>query len=179
MRLNADLPGILSGEKVPTSAAEYLDLAKLCKLQYRQLHAAGARFYQEAFAAEPKLMEDRGIFARYYAAGAAALAGCGQGKDAANLDAEEYARLRGQSLAWLRAELAVSRAELEKTPEKMRPEIRKRMEIWQQDRDLDGVRSPAALAGLPEAERQEWQQLWRDVESLKQQATANQATTTK
>jgi hypothetical protein len=31
---------------------------------------------------------------------------------------------------------------------------------------LAGVRDPAALANLPEAERQEWQQLWKEVEGL-------------
>jgi hypothetical protein len=34
---------------------------------------------------------------------------------------------------------------------------------WQQDTDFAGVRD-AALANLPEAERQPWQQLWADVE---------------
>jgi hypothetical protein len=31
---------------------------------------------------------------------------------------------------------------------------------------LAGVRTPAALADLPEPERQEWQALWQEVEGL-------------
>jgi hypothetical protein len=31
---------------------------------------------------------------------------------------------------------------------------------------LAGVRDPEALAGLPEAERKEWQAPWADVEAL-------------
>src|SRR5215472_4056243 len=43
---------------------------------------------------------------RYNAANAAALAGCGQGEDAAKLNDNERTRLRQQALTWLRADLA-------------------------------------------------------------------------
>ena len=46
------------------------------------LNCAAARFYEEAFAAQPKLADDLGAAHRYNAACAAALAGCGQSKDA-------------------------------------------------------------------------------------------------
>jgi hypothetical protein len=34
------------------------------------------------------------------------------------------------------------------------------------DADLAGVRDPLALEKLPEAERQDWQKLWADVDAL-------------
>jgi hypothetical protein len=41
---------------------------------------------------------------------------------------------------------------------------------WQRDPDFAGVRDAAALARLPEAERQKWQQFWQEVEALKRRA---------
>jgi len=40
------------------------------------------------------------------------------------------------------------------------------MQHWLQDADFAGVRSPQALAQLPEAERSAWQRLWAEVEEL-------------
>jgi hypothetical protein len=41
---------------------------------------------------------------------------------------------------------------------------------WKEDADLAGVRDPAALANLPEAERLEWQKLWADVDATLKKA---------
>ena len=43
------------------------------------------------------------------------------------------------------------------------PVVRQQMQHWQQDSDFVGVRGPAALAKLPEVERQPWQTLWTEV----------------
>jgi len=40
------------------------------------------------------------------------------------------------------------------------------MRLWLAAPDLAGVRGPEALAGLPEAERQPWRTLWRDVADI-------------
>jgi tetratricopeptide (TPR) repeat protein len=126
-------------------------------------HAEAARFYAQAFAAHPKLLADdprNGL--RYIAACSAVLAGCGQGQDGAKLDDAERARLRRQALDWLRADLAAYRRLLEKEPDQARPRVQRALRMWQQF-GVGGVRSDA-LAKLPEAERQTWQQLWADVE---------------
>jgi hypothetical protein len=44
------------------------------------------------------------------------------------------------------------------------------MQHGQNDAALAGVRGDAALTKLPEAERQDWQQLWVNVEALRQRA---------
>jgi len=164
--LDPKLLKILKGETQPADAAERVALAKLCQLSCRQFYAASARFYSEAFAAEPKLASDLATENRYGAACAAALSGCGQGKDAAKLEAKEYARLRGQALDWLRADLSAKRAILEKEPARVGDD----MQHWQHDTDFDGVRGAEALAKLPDAERRGWQQLWQDVEALARRA---------
>ncbi len=46
------------------------------------------------------------------------------------------------------------------------------MKRWQADPDLNGVRGTDALAKLPQAERRSWQDLWNDVATLRQAATA-------
>jgi len=57
------------------------------------------------FSADPKLAADLQAAHRYHAAQCAALAGCGKGQEAAGQSAAERARLRGQALEWLRADL--------------------------------------------------------------------------
>src|SRR5207244_7349531 len=119
--------------------------------------------YKAAFANTPKLADDLHFQHRYNAACAAALAGCGQGKDADQSDARERARLRRQALDWLRADLTAYRRLLDKEPDKARTAVRERMQYWLQDKDFAGVRGSAALAKLPKEECQGWQKLWADV----------------
>jgi eukaryotic-like serine/threonine-protein kinase len=130
---------------------------------FKKQYAIAARFYADAVAAQPKLADNLITQRRCNAACAAALAGCGQGVDADKLDAKERLRLRQQALDWLRADLAAWDAQLSKQPDNVRPLLVKTMQRWQADTDFAGVRGPDALAKLPEAERQAWQQLWADV----------------
>src|SRR5262249_12899442 len=93
--LDHKLPAILKGEARPAGPRELLALAQLCQ-QYKRLNAASARFYAEAFTADPNLADDLRFPHRYHAARAAALAATGKGEDASKLDDEGRARLRGQ-----------------------------------------------------------------------------------
>jgi eukaryotic-like serine/threonine-protein kinase len=161
VELDGRLPGILDGKITPSSAAERIELAGVCSL--KRLHRAAARFYEEAFAADPKLMDDLDAAHRYNAACAAALAGCGTGKDADKLEDRERARLRQQSLDWLRADLEAWGGQLDKEPDKTRSAAITSLQHWLEDTDFTGVRGSESLAKLPEAERQPWQQLWNKV----------------
>jgi Flp pilus assembly protein TadD len=167
------LPGILKGEAKPADAADCLALAELCQQPYQRLYAASARFYGEAFAADPSLTDGRSLGNRYNAACAAALASCGTGEDGATLTDSERARLRKQALDWLRGELAVWASVLEKGtgwPAKARASLPSQLQHWQQDPDLAGVRGPEALGRLPDADRHAWQKLWEEVEALRRKA---------
>jgi serine/threonine-protein kinase len=161
--LDAKLPRVLRGDAQPANADECVALAQLCQMPCKSLYAAAVRFYTDAFAEQPKIADDQQGLHRYNAACAAALAGCSRGKDAGGLPDKEYVRLRRQALEWLRADLAAYRRVLELQPVKAGPAVRERLQHWQQDTDFAGVRDPATLARLPEAERQEWQKLWADV----------------
>jgi tetratricopeptide (TPR) repeat protein len=162
--LDARLPALLQGREQPKDADERLALAWLCQ-QHKALFAAAARWYGEAFAAQPSLADDLPSGRRYDAACAAALAGCGRGKDGAQSDAKGRARLRRQALDWLRADLGAWGQRLEKEPDKARPVVLRQMKHWLADPDFAGVRGPEALAKLPEGERSDWQKLWADVEA--------------
>jgi tetratricopeptide (TPR) repeat protein len=145
----------------PNLAAAYSSLG--VALAEQKGHAAAVRFFREAFADKPQLADDLNAQPRYNAACAAALAGSGQGKDADQLDAKARAHLRRQALDWLRADLEAYRQLLEKSAGKAGSMIARRMRDWLRDDDFAGVRAAEALARLPEAERQDWQQLWADV----------------
>jgi tetratricopeptide (TPR) repeat protein len=161
LKLEARLPRLLRGEDQPGSAQENLDLATIC--QHRRLYAAAARCFAAAFAADPKLADDRGPTHRYYAACAAALAAAGQGKGDLPSDEAARARLRAQALEWLKAELAAGAKQLDSHPE-ARPVVVRRLQHWKVDSNLAGVRDPGALEARPEPERNAWRALWAEVD---------------
>jgi hypothetical protein len=135
-------------------------------LRHQGQFAAAVRWFAEAFSAEPTLLTGRPRRLRHNAACAAVLAGCGQGRDAADLDETSRAAFRRQALGWLRAELEVRRRLVETDP----AGCRVGMEHWLQDPEFAGVRGPEALDRLPAAERQAWQQLWADVAATRARA---------
>jgi serine/threonine-protein kinase len=167
-RLEPKLPLILKGEVRPADAAETLAAAELCRRA--KLWAPAARFYADAFAADPKLAGDMEAGLRNYAARCAALACCGQSKDTDKLSDEECARWRKQALAWLRADLEHYAQQLESGKLRDRSQVQQRLQRWQRDPDLAGLRDPAAVAKLPAEEQEACKQLWTDVEALLKRA---------
>jgi Flp pilus assembly protein TadD/serine/threonine protein kinase len=163
--LDAKLPKFLTGDAQPAGAGESIALALMCQM-YKKHYAAAAAFYAAAFAEQRKLVEDLGAAHRYNAACAAALAGCGQGQDAAKLSEMEKHRLRDEALAWLRADLDVNAQQVMDGKAASILLVEARLAHWQTDGDFIGVRDPKSLAKLPEAERAEWGKLWADVDQL-------------
>jgi serine/threonine-protein kinase len=161
--LGARLPAILEGTDKPASAVEQIELAGLCL--FKKHHGAAARFFRDAFAADPKLAEMGRPSLRCSAARVAALAGCGQGRDAAKLDGKGRARWRRQALDWLRQDLAWWGRALGGDAQ-THVRVRQEMQRWLTDSDLAGVRGKAALARLPDEERKQWERLWSDVDAL-------------
>jgi hypothetical protein len=128
--------------------------------------AAAARLYADAFAADPKLMEDIATGRRYNAACSAALASSGQGKDAGTLGPEERGQLRQQAFHWLRADLEFWSTTLDEDKANGHIKVLRAMRHWRQDSDLASVRDREALAVLPAAQRLLWERLWSDVATL-------------
>jgi hypothetical protein len=132
-------------------------------LGQQQRYAAAARRYAEVFTADPQMLAGPPTNHRYHAACAAAWAGCGRGRDAADLDEVTRAGFRRQARDCLRAELEARRRLLEQDPANARQTVAHDLQQWLQDPHFAGVRGPEALARLPEAERHEWQELWADI----------------
>ncbi len=162
--LDERLPGLLSGAERPKDAGDLLKL--IFHFHDRRQWAAGARFCEGAFRADPKLADDPELVNRYNAACYAARSGCGDAGDTPPPDAAEKTRLRGLALGWLRANLDIWRARLkDATPERSAVVFR-RLEEWLNDSDLAGVRLPDALEKLPGPEREQWRGFWADVQAL-------------
>jgi WD40 repeat protein/serine/threonine protein kinase len=152
----------------PADNAERLTFAQIAYDWKR--FAVATRFWAEALESDPKLGDDRQAQHRYNAARAAALAAAGQGKDEPPLDDAAKAKLRGQALDWLKAELTVWGKLLESGPHQARPTIVQTLSHWEKDTDLASIRDAAALAKLPADEQKAFSQLWADVAALLKKA---------
>jgi tetratricopeptide (TPR) repeat protein len=162
------LPVVLAGKLKPADDAETLGFAELC--YKKKLHGASARFWTEAFQAQPKLADDMQAQHRYNAACAAALAGSGQGKDEPPLDEPTKARWRKQAIDWLKADLAAWSQVVRSGPQQARQFVAQALQHWKVDPDLAGLRDPAMLAKLPMSEQAPWRDLWSAVDRLLEQA---------
>jgi Flp pilus assembly protein TadD len=158
------LPAVLAGKLKPADATEMLGFAQLC--YEKKLQNASARFWSQAFQAQPKLADDMQPQNRYNAACAAALAGSGQGKDVPAPDEATKAQWRKQALEWLRADLAFWTRQVETGPPQARQFVAQTLQHWKADTDLAGIRDEAALAKLPADEQKACRALWSEVDAI-------------
>jgi serine/threonine-protein kinase len=165
--LQARLDAVLQGEDRP-KAGDRLDLAVLCYLGGH--NATAACLYAEAFAADPRLVEDLPAGHRFNAACAAALAGFGRGDDASVLGTRERRALREQAQEYLRRDLADWARKLDAGTLEDRLDAQKALTLWRRSPDLSGLRDPAALDLLPPPERRQCRALWRDYDALLERA---------
>ncbi len=159
-----DLPALLAGARQPRDNDERLALLGACQSEGR--HAAAARLYADAFAADPRLAADLNQQHRYHAACSAALAAAGQGEDAGRLPDKEVTLFRSRALDWLRDDLTAYAKLAEQNVPPGKQTIRLRLAHWHRDPDLASVRDPQALGRLADNERAAWQALWHDVDEL-------------
>jgi serine/threonine-protein kinase len=164
VELDEKFEAIIRGEIKLTRADVMIKFAGLCLA--KKYFAAGARFSREAFAADPALAGNLRLGYRHLAAGAAALASAGQGRDASTLDEAARAAWRKQALEWLHADLDGLRKEWERNPAQLRPIVHRGLQAWKGDPDLAGVRDPAALKKMTEPEQKACREFWADVETL-------------
>ncbi|WP_254511534.1 serine/threonine-protein kinase [Anatilimnocola floriformis] len=153
--------GFMAGTYRPQDNDERLALIGIC--QFTERNAALARIYDEAFTADSNLLETDH---RYAAARAAACAGCGRGSDVADLEHLQRANWRGQALEWLRQELAACRQSLDSSNEQARSKTLQRLQQWQTEDDLAGLREASELTKLPPSEQKLCQELWAEVSTL-------------
>jgi tetratricopeptide (TPR) repeat protein len=163
LAIDQKLEAVLKGQvPPPATSAECLGCATFCH-RYHKYHAA-TTFFAGAFSKEPALLTAPGESHRYTAACCAARAAAGKGNDAAKLATADRTKLRQQALAWLREELVALTRPLD-GPSTLTT-VAQTLQRWQENEDLAAVRDAQQLANLPEAERQDWQQFWTDVDTL-------------
>jgi tetratricopeptide (TPR) repeat protein len=154
--------------RTPIYPAAFDEVAWTFKEAGRPLEAY--QLFDKALTDHPACGKDPAATVAYNAACSAALAGCGQGREAP--PEAERSKLRRRARELLRANLAVLGSHLDADPARHAHLVRVRMRQWQRDADLTGVRDKDALAKLPEAERKAWESLWADVAALEKRAWA-------
>src|SRR5262249_12569212 len=132
----------LEGKPQPRDNTERLALLGVCRFKNRT--RASARLYADAFTADPTLADNPRSRPRYYAARAAAQAGCGRGTDATGVEEIERAHWRKQTQEWLRADLAAWVRLLDSNPA-ARGDAWKALTLWRVDPDLACVRDLGEL----------------------------------
>jgi tetratricopeptide (TPR) repeat protein len=187
-----NLPAFLQGTYQPQDNEERMALVGIC--QFQGLDGAAAGLYADAFAADPGLaedltaaclrraarrneqpsgrLEDLSTECRYPAARCAALAGCGLGKDAAQLSEAKRTRWRKQARAWLQDDLAVWAKTLDSGSRTARELVKRMLTLWRADPDLAGLRETRPLEKLSADERQECLALWQQVDALLKRTTS-------
>jgi eukaryotic-like serine/threonine-protein kinase len=164
IELDGRLAAVLRGEAQPADADERDAYAHLC--YEKKCYVAASRFFSQMLIADSMPADDLENSHRYQAACAAALASCGRGDDAGQLDEKERVRWRKQALDWLRAELK-ARGDLRPTNNpKERQRLQGWLRRWQSEPALAGFRDASALARLPSAEQESSKQLWAEVQAL-------------
>ena len=97
---------------------------------------------------------------------AAVRAGLDEGKDASATTEAARAQLRSQARDWLRADLAYWSKLAASAEPSERTDVARALRGWLEDPALAGVRDPSRLKPLADAERNEWQRLWGEVNAL-------------
>ena len=161
------LPALLKGDDRPQDNAERLAFAQICYDQRtprrrRPLLGRGAGRRPEARRrpSGPAPLQRR---LRRRAGRRRA------GKDDPPPDDAAKAKLRGQALDWLKAERDAWAKLLDGGDPKERTRVAHQLQDWKVAPELASVRDPAALAKLPDAER-ELGGLWTDVDALHKRA---------
>jgi formylglycine-generating enzyme required for sulfatase activity/tetratricopeptide (TPR) repeat protein len=132
----------------------------------RRRFALATQLWADALANDPKAGDDRQAQHRYYAARAAALAAAGQANDELRPNDAARAKLRGQALDWLKAELTAWTKHIDAGPDQDQPSSTQALILWRKESDLAGIRDGALLAMLPAEEQRAFTRLWADVAVL-------------
>jgi len=141
------------------------DLLGELRQEFKHRQAEAARYYTD----DPDVLNPlppNGRRERLFPVCAAVLAGCGQGEDAGRFNEQQRADFRQQALSWLRAYLQQLAGEVKTGDLEAGLRAREELRRWRLDPHLAGVRDPAGLDALPEAERQAWRKLWHEVDEL-------------
>jgi serine/threonine protein kinase/tetratricopeptide (TPR) repeat protein len=173
-----NLPGLVQGTAKPANNEERFALAGSCQFAGRWYDAA--RWYSDALANDPAWIKAReadcldrahsgkpflrvdelAYSCRYPWARCAVMSAGDVGKNGADLNETERARMRGLAREWLLSDLEVWKKVLELNPTTGREIVNQQLIRWQSDPDLAGVREASKLEKLPPDERRDFAKLW-------------------
>jgi tetratricopeptide (TPR) repeat protein len=159
--LDGMFAAVLRGEPPPKNPEDFFGVANFA-MEWKKLPATAARLYAEGLANLPVTGELKALHL-YNGACACCLAATGKGQDALHLDDKERTQLRGQALQWLRAALAIEKAQGEKANAARRAATLRRVQHWLVDADVAVLRDPSSLANLPADESGRCLRFWADV----------------
>ena len=147
-----NLKSLIDGSAKPDNNDERIALLGIC--EFEDLRGRCAQLWVEILGSTSQSSDDQ----IEMAARATALAGSGQGKDAANFAGEDRARWRATAIGLLTKRIDGLERQLKSAP-LQKAAIQKLLAL-QQGRELAGLREPNALASLPEGERARCAALW-------------------
>ena len=156
----SQLSPIIEGRVTSTDAAELREAAILA--HRRRLYVSSVRLHRAARAADATAVAVLDRRTTYLAAQAAGLAAAGAGPEAAGLDEIQRRAMRDLAFGWLNEHLETWR----KAAAEDGSWVPARLRHVLTTRDLEGLRSPAAVLRLPEVERARWRHLWREYDRL-------------
>jgi tetratricopeptide (TPR) repeat protein len=156
------LPDIVAGKEEPKRPDEGCAFAELCGQPSQKRYVDAVRLFEKAFAADPRLAENRHTSHRYNAACYAALAARGEGVGAPT-EPRKRAALRAKALAWLKADLALwkEKAGSKQVEDRQQAEIM--LAYWLEADALRETRPQAKREGWTEQESRTWDELWSAV----------------
>jgi hypothetical protein len=142
---------IADGRAEPESPADALALTEVRRLPFQRRSVVAVQLAARAFAADPTLADNLSAAHRYQSATAAVRAADGKDVDLPKVEVEEWGYFTGIALRWLRADLALLKAQAKDS--KKSSEVRKALTTWKTDPALFAVRDPARYTALPPTDR--------------------------
>jgi tetratricopeptide (TPR) repeat protein len=164
LELQGRVTSLLQGKGPAPDPGEAVAIAQFSMQPFNRHFRLAHQLFQDAFAADPKLVGPHSYDA---ACAALRLADGADPSHPVGMDGRDP--LRQQALRWLTALLQEQRRLLAGDKPEVRALVDKRLAHWQGDADLASVRDPRRLAELPEGQRRPWQAFWKDVEALRQE----------
>lgn len=155
------LESVRRGGEAQGTGEDKLALAVMAR--QKDLNGTSAKLFAAAIEQTPRLVDKPALRTRIEAARAAALAGCGHGVDAADLDESTRQKWRRVAFDWLGQELEVQRGRL---ADGERLEVARAASEWLASEEFAGVRDEEALGALPATERARWSAFWAEVREL-------------
>jgi tetratricopeptide (TPR) repeat protein len=155
---------IAAGRADPATADEAFAVIGLALRSSPRQYASAARLYAWVFETNPVLADDITNYHRYNAACCAVLAADGKNMGLPKTENAEWNHLTGMAMRWLRADLAQMTTQAIDT--KWQRQVGQWLTHWKRDPDLATVRDSDSLASLPLEDRETWERLWREVDSL-------------